>query len=179
MKIYTRGGDGGETGLYGGTRVAKHALRVTAYGEVDELNAVLGWCGVVADGENQARLQRESARLFDLGAFLASTPDAKHLPNWNADACQILENEIDGWENDLEPLKTFILPGGSELGARLHMARTVCRRAERMTSALASEETVAADHLAYLNRLSDWLFVFARSANAQAGHADIPWTAGD
>ena len=178
MKIYTRGGDGGETDLYGGTRVAKHALRVAAYGEVDELNSALGWCGVVADGENQARLQRESSRLFDLGAYLASTPGAKHLPDWSADACQLLESEIDGWENDLEPLKTFILPGGCELGARLHMARAVCRRAERVTSALALEETVAADHLAFLNRLSDWLFVFARTANAQADYDDIPWIAG-
>ncbi len=180
MKIYTRGGDGGETGLFGGGRVAKHALRIEAYGQIDELNALLGWCAVAAGKEDAAPLHREQGRLFDLGAWLATPPEAaaatrKRLPGWDEGAPGVLEEEIDALEAGLPALTTFILPGGSEAAARLHIARTVCRRAERALVRLSTEEEVPAPFLAYLNRLSDWLFVRARRANAAAGLEDTLW----
>ena len=183
MKIYTRGGDQGETSLFGGKRVLKDHARIHAYGEIDELNCILGGC-VVACAEEPLKqaLRRESSRLFTLGAHLATPPDAgearKHLPVWPADADKQLEQEIDSWDQSLEPLKNFVLPGGSELAARLHLARAVCRRAERWLVALRDAEgadAVAAELLSYLNRLSDWLFTAARIANQQAGIAEDPW----
>ena len=183
MKIYTRAGDGGETALFGGGKVQKHHPRVAAYGAVDELNALLGWCGAeCGDGNALAGpLTRESARLFTLGSHLSTPPEANegarsHLPEWDEGAPGILEEEIDVWEEDLKPLETFILPGGCELAARLHVARTACRRAEREVTALAEAEEVAAPFLVYLNRLSDWLFTAARRANREAGIEDVPWT---
>ena len=178
MNIYTRGGDGGETSLFGGKRVSKHALRVTAYGEVDELNAVLGWCAVVATQANTALLRRESARLFTLGSYLAASPgaDLKALPLWDNGVILELENEIDAWTEQLPPLNNFLLPGGAELGARLHIARTVCRRAERVASALASESSLLDGTLIYLNRLSDWLFMFARAANLADQSPETLWS---
>lgn len=183
MKIYTRGGDQGETSLFGGKRVLKDHARIHAYGEIDELNCVLGWCLVAADKSDLAEcLRRESSRLFTLGAHLATPPDAeesrKHLPTWPSDAVSALESEIDGWEESLEPLKNFVLPGGSELAARLHMARSLCRRAERWMVALRDAEgskAVDAELLQYINRLSDWLFTAARFANQQAGIVEDPW----
>lgn len=183
MKIYTRGGDQGETSLFGGKRVLKDHARIHAYGEIDELNSVLGWCLVAADeSELAACLRRESSRLFALGAHLATPPDAeesrKHLPTWPTDAVSTLESEIDGWEESLEPLKNFVLPGGSELAARLHMARSLCRRAERWMVALRDAEgskAVDSDLLRYINRMSDWLFTAARLANQQAGVSEDPW----
>lgn len=182
MTIYTRGGDDGETGLFGGARVPKDHVRIHAYGEVDELNAVLGWCRAAAEGEEAARLQRECARLFTLGAHLATPPDAGdargHLPAWPQDAVDRLEHEIDDWETRLEPLRNFVLPGGSELAARLHVARTVCRRVERAMMALRHAEGEGAfdrSFLVYVNRLSDWLFTISREANRQSGVADLPW----
>jgi len=183
MRIYTKGGDAGETGLFGGARVGKNALRITAYGDVDELNSLLGWCAVAANGLTTEMLQREQGNLFTLGSYLATPPDAleeasRFLPPWQPEVIGHLEREIDQWHEELAPLKTFLLPGGTELAARLHLARTVCRRAERQLVALStsgSEGAVAGGHLAYLNRLSDWLFMLARWANHQQGVADIPW----
>lgn len=182
MRIYTRGGDEGETGLFGGARVAKSSSRIAAYGDVDELNSVLGWCAVCAQSEDLARLRRVQALLFSIGSWLATPSDANsgtrsHLPAWDASAVGTLESEIDAWDDTLTPLKNFILPGGTELSARLHMARSVCRRAERLVTALAleSEGAVEAEHLAYLNRLSDWLFTFARAANHAADEPDVTW----
>ena len=177
MNIYTRGGDGGETSLFGGKRVSKHALQVVAYGEVDELNAVLGWCAVVATQADTVLLQRESARLFTLGSYFAASLEAnlKALPSWDEGAILELESEIDAWTKALPPLKNFLLPGGAELGARLQIARTVCRRAERVASALASESSLPDGALAYLNRLSDWLFTFARAANLADQSPETLW----
>ncbi|HEX9794198.1 MAG TPA: cob(I)yrinic acid a,c-diamide adenosyltransferase [Planctomycetota bacterium] len=180
MKIYTRTGDAGETGLFGGGRAPKHHPRIGAYGEVDALNAALGWCAVVADDVLAGRLRREMAALFALGAHLATPADAApaaraRLPRLEAGGVAELEAEIDAMEARLEPLQTFVLPGGCELAARLHVARCACRGAERAVTALASMENVEPQALVHLNRLSDWLFVAARAANAAAGVADLPW----
>lgn len=186
MRIYTRGGDEGETGLFGGARVGKDAARIAAYGEIDELNSVLGWCAVVAVGTEVSCLRRVQSLLFSIGSWLATPADASastrgHLPAWPEGAIAELESEIDAWEERLEPLANFILPGGTELAARLHVGRSVCRRAERAVTSLAREESgaVEAEHLAFLNRLSDWLFVFARHANKIGGEEDVPWTAAE
>jgi len=182
MRIYTRGGDEGETGLFGGARVAKSSSRIAAYGDVDELNSVLGWCAVCAEGSDLERLRRVQALLFSIGSWLATPSDASagtrsHLPAWEESSIAELESEIDAWDDTLDPLKNFILPGGCELSARLHMARSVCRRAERLVTSLAMESAgqVQPEHLAYLNRLSDWLFTFARAANHAAGEPDVTW----
>ncbi|MDA0667648.1 MAG: cob(I)yrinic acid a,c-diamide adenosyltransferase [Planctomycetota bacterium] len=182
MRIYTRGGDEGETGLFGGARVAKSSSRIAAYGDVDELNSILGWCAICAQGEDLDRLRRVQALLFSIGSWLATPSTASsgtraHLPAWEEGSTATLESEIDAWDDILEPLKNFILPGGTELSARLHMARSVCRRAERLVTAqfLEAEGEVAAEHLAFLNRLSDWLFTFARAANHAAGEPDVTW----
>ncbi len=180
MPIYTGGGDRGETGLFGGGRVSKDDLRVEAYGAVDELNAFLGLArtaGLQKDLEALvARLQDE---LFVLGADLATPPgsavrDAR-VVRLKEGAARALEPEIDRLDARLAPLKTFILPGGSPAGAALHVARTVCRRAERRLVTLARKEEVSEGAIVYLNRLSDLLFVMARSANAHAGFPEAPW----
>jgi cob(I)alamin adenosyltransferase len=170
MRIYTRGGDEGETGLFGGSRIAKSDLRVQAYGEADELNAALGWCGVIAESPLKDCLKREQQRLLSFGAWLATPCDAfeetrAKLPAWEDSAATLLEGEIDETEAQLEPLKAFILPGGTELSARLHLARAICRRTERAVCALATDSEIPAAQLAWLNRLSDWLFVQARMVN--------------
>ncbi len=179
MRIYTRTGDTGETGLFGGGRLRKSAPRVAAYGEVDELNAVLGWVLTrVQDEEMAARLRLVQADLFALGAHLATPPDARsrqHLPVLPEERPAELEAWIDAAEAELEPLASFILPGGAEAGAALHLARTVCRRAERAVVALAGDEDVHPLILVYLNRLSDVLFDFARLANHRDGRAETPW----
>jgi len=183
-KIYTRTGDKGETGLGDGTRVPKYALRVTAYGTVDELNAALGLARLHASGEIAAGIARVQNDLFDLGADLC-TPDfendaaAPHHPRLRIIAAQVdrLEAEIDAMNRDLAPLRSFVLPGGTALAAHLHLGRTVCRRAERHAVALAADETVNPEAVRYLNRLSDWLFVAGRIAN-DAGRADVLWVPG-
>lgn len=177
MRIYTRTGDDGTTGLYGGSRVSKAALRVDAYGTVDELNAVLGWvCAGEPPGETVAVLLAAQGVCFRLGAFLASasgkTPGTRALGN---DDVQVLEAAIDAAEDGLPALRTFILPGGSEVGARLHIARTVCRRAERVLVALANTDEVELAWVRWLNRLSDLLFVLARRVNHDAGVPEMPW----
>ncbi|HXF96195.1 MAG TPA: cob(I)yrinic acid a,c-diamide adenosyltransferase [Gemmatimonadales bacterium] len=182
MKIYTRTGDQGDTGLFGGERVPKHHLRVAAYGDVDELNAALGFV-LSVDPASFARdlLVGIQRNLFTVGAELA-TPDPakllKALPEGplRIEATHALEREIDRYERTLVPLKQFILPGGCPKAAALHLARTVCRRAERSVIALeASGVFVTGPVKAYLNRLSDLLFVLARVANAAAGAPEEPW----
>jgi len=179
MKIYTRGGDDGSTGLYGGTRISKAALRVAAYGSIDELNAILGWVRAGGPSGNvDATLASLQAACFRLGAWLASMPgkDPGVAPLGDEDV-ECLEAAVDAMETGLEPLKTFILPGGSEIGARLHVARTVCRRAERALVALAQvgEGEVDPVALCWVNRLSDLLFVQARWVNHRSGCAEVPW----
>lgn len=181
MRIYTRTGDEGQTGLFGGGRVPKSDIRVRAYGDVDELNAAIGWVLTRlpdAETESRERLTRIQADLFALGSHLATPPGApsrQHLPPLPTDRATEFEAWIDAAEEELEPLRSFILPGGTEAGAALHLARTVCRRAERAVVALAAEEQVEADILVYLNRLSDLLFDMARLVNQREGVPDTPW----
>ncbi|HJZ50034.1 MAG TPA: cob(I)yrinic acid a,c-diamide adenosyltransferase [Roseiflexaceae bacterium] len=177
MKIYTKTGDAGDTGLWGGQRVAKDATRVQAYGTVDECNAAVGVAR--ASGvppELDAILARIQDQLFVVGADLASPSEAATIPRVGPEEIMFLERSIDALEQQLEPLKQFILPGGTLAAAQLHLARTVCRRAERWVVALARQETGLSEHIGvYLNRLSDCLFVLARTANARAGVPDVPW----
>ncbi len=181
VRIYTRTGDGGETGLYGGTRVRKSDLRIEALGAVDEANAALGAARALiaansdpAEGALDPILEAMQHRLFDLGADLAQPGAAGRATRTQVDA---LEAAIDHLEKDLEPLRAFILPGGSPLGAALHLARTVARRAERSAARLADGgEAVDPVALMYLNRMSDLLFVAARHANRKSG--DVPWRPG-
>ncbi len=177
MKIYTRKGDDGSTGLYGGDRVRKSHPRVEAYGLVDELNAVLGWAraAVLPPRVDETLAQCQEA-CFRLGAHVATGADKDPgvEPVGDADI-ELLEAAIDRSEAELEPLKTFILPGGTEAAARLHVARTVCRRAERALVALREDGDAHAAELRWLNRLSDMLFVKARLANHNAGEKDVPW----
>ncbi|MDF0600794.1 cob(I)yrinic acid a,c-diamide adenosyltransferase [Psychromarinibacter sp. C21-152] len=182
-KIYTRTGDAGETALGNGTRVAKHSPRVSAYGTVDELNAALGVARLHAEGDLAEQIARIQNDLFDVGADLCR-PDmerdgeAEYTPLRIVDA-QVarLESEIDAMNARLEPLRSFILPGGTALAAHLHVARTVARRAERETIELAAVESVNPAAVKYLNRLSDWFFVAARVANDE-GRADVLWQPG-
>ncbi|MFW6023199.1 MAG: cob(I)yrinic acid a,c-diamide adenosyltransferase [Myxococcota bacterium] len=185
MKIYTKTGDRGTTGLFGGDRVSKTHGRVRAYGEVDELNAVLGVARAAlpsAATDTGELLQSIQSDLFDVGAELATTAAraAKgDLPLLTDAAVERLEQEIDAHEAPLEPLTSFVLPGGAPAAAHLHVARTVCRRAERAVTALGEAEAVRGEVLRYLNRLSDLLFVLARGANHEAGVADVPWIGRD
>jgi cob(I)alamin adenosyltransferase len=179
-KIYTRRGDDGSTGLFGGPRVRKDDLRVVAYGDVDELNSALGVAREeLPEGDLRSLIDSFQSELFDLGAELA-TPDTskapKEVPRISAQSVARLEKEIDRLTEELPPMKNFILPGGSRPGAALHFCRTVCRRAERKLVELADSSSVSSDALAYLNRLSDLLFVMARAANLRAGGREIPWT---
>ena len=180
MKIYTKTGDAGETSLFGGQRVPKDAVRIEAYGSVDELNAFLGTIRSMqprsAVEEILSRLQND---LFVLGADLA-TPLAKttgKIVRIHADAVADLEGIIDRLDGELKPLTSFILPGGTPVGAQLHVARTVCRRAERFVVRLSCQENIGALPLIYLNRLSDLLFVLARFANHIDGVAESSWSA--
>ncbi len=176
-RIYTRTGDSGETGLIGGHRVPKDHPRVEAYGAVDELNAHLGTVRAQMDEvQLDALLSRIQHRLFDLGAELA-TPGGvtKGLSAINDTDVADLERAIDMHQATLTPLREFILPGGAPVASTLHVARTVCRRAERRLVALARDEPVRGELLRYLNRLSDLLFVLARVANQRAGRADVTW----
>jgi cob(I)alamin adenosyltransferase len=179
-RIYTRGGDGGETSLASGARVPKHALRVEAYGTVDEANAAIGLARLHTDGDADAMLARIQNDLFDLGADL-STPEGGERPRGalRATDAQVerLEREIDALNAELAPLASFVLPGGTPAAAYLHLARTVVRRAERLTVALAEREAVNGAAVRYLNRLSDHLFVLARHLNDR-GAADVLWVPG-
>lgn len=180
MKIYTKSGDAGETGLLGGGRVRKNAPRVEACGELDELNASLGHAGAaLTDPELSSLLTGIQRTLFALGTQLADArterPAAPPKVAVSFETVAALERAIDRAEEALSPLQAFVLPGGSEAGARLHLARAVCRRAERRIAGLAEHADVPPVILAYMNRLSDLLFVLARLANAQAGCAEVPW----
>jgi len=185
MKIYTRTGDKGETGLFGGQRVPKDSERVEAYGDVDELNAVLGSAVVYLemDGVNEVvpGLREIQADLFTLGARLATPApedggrENRHIPTLPAGRIASMERWIDAMDDELEPLKNFILPGGTRAAAALHLARTVCRRAERRVVALARHAHIDAEIVTYLNRLSDLLFTLARLANRRAGVPDVAW----
>ena len=179
MKIYTKTGDGGVTGLFGGPRVPKDDARVEAYGDVDELNAALGAARARGlDPEIDALVAAVQAELFTVGAELATPAGARArsavppvAPAWTG----ALEAAIDRFQAELPPLHQFILPGGSAAGADLHLARAVCRRAERRVVALHRREPVAGDLLSFLNRLSDFLFVAGRLANHRAGAAEVVW----
>lgn len=174
-KIYTKTGDAGTTGLVGGTRINKADCRVGAIGAVDELNAL---CGLVCAAMSQpalhewrSRLQQVQQALFNLGAQIATLDPAVKVPVVTAAMVQQLETEIDAMNASLPTLTSFILPGGGEVAARLHVARTVCRRAEQVLWQLAAIESIDAQCLVYLNRLSDWLFVLARVV----GNEEILW----
>ncbi len=182
-KIYTKTGDAGETALGNGARVAKHSPRVAAYGTVDETNAFVGLARQHSEGEMDVALQRIQNDLFDLGADLCR-PDmerdheAGYVPlRILASQVERLESEIDAMNSRLQPLRSFILPGGSPLAAQLHVCRTVCRRAERLAVELATMEEVNPEAVKYLNRLSDWFFVAGRIANDD-GRDDVLWVPG-
>jgi cob(I)alamin adenosyltransferase len=180
-KIYTRGGDAGETSLAGGKRVAKSDLRVEAMGTVDEANAALGIARLHASGDPDAMLARIQNDLFDLGADLARPPDAapaKSALRIAQSHVDRLEREIDGLNESLAPLTSFVLPGGSPASAHLHLARTIVRRAERVAVALGAAEPLNPLIVTYLNRLSDHLFVLARTLN-DGGRGDVLWVPGD
>lgn len=187
-KIYTKTGDKGQTSLVGGTRVSKTDLRLEAYGTLDELNSVLGLLrsglGSAALGdmasEVEGALRVIQNNLFNIGSHLACEDEKfrANLPSLSAGAIASLEKDMDKWEKELPPLRNFILPGGSEPAARAHLGRTVCRRAERATVRLAENHPVAEDHVIYLNRLSDWLFLLARAFNHRLSVADFVWEKG-
>lgn len=182
-KIYTKTGDAGETALGDGSRVAKHSMRVASYGTVDELNATVGLARQNASGAIDTQLSLVQNDLFDLGADLC-TPNMekdaeRDYPPLRMVEAQVkrLESEIDDMNARLEPLRSFILPGGTPLATSLHLCRTVCRRAERMTVELATMESVNPAAVTYLNRLSDWFFVAGRIANDD-GRNDVLWVPG-
>ncbi|KMW59287.1 ATP:Cob(I)alamin adenosyltransferase [Candidatus Rhodobacter oscarellae] len=182
-KIYTKTGDAGETALGNGARVAKHSMRVTAYGTTDEVNATVGLARLQATGEMDTQLSRIQNDLFDIGADLCrpdmeKDAEAEYPPlRVTEDQVLRLEAEIDAMNAALEPLRSFVLPGGSALAAHLHLCRTVARRAERLTVELATMESVNPAAVKYLNRLSDWFFVASRIANDD-GRADVLWVPG-
>lgn len=186
MKLYTRNGDDGTTGLFGGQRVSKDDLRVEAYGTVDELNSHVGLAlaGLDAadDPDHAAMLTSIQNRLFEIGADLSTprNPDDEasgggYVPRIGDEQATELERFIDTVCDDLPEMKSFILPGGTELAARLHVARTVCRRAERLCVSLNKADPIGSVVIVYLNRLSDLLFALARRANRRAGIDDVPW----
>jgi cob(I)alamin adenosyltransferase len=175
VKIYTRTGDSGETSLFGGARVAKNDARIEAYGTVDELSSFLGVARAAAlPGEIETVLEQVQRDLFDVGAHLAS-PGTSRFSGVDPRRIEELERAIDAMERELVPLKNFILPGGSLAAANLHVARTVCRRAERCVVGLHDESEATQSTIAYLNRLSDYLFVAARYANLRADVQDVEW----
>jgi cob(I)alamin adenosyltransferase len=178
-RIYTRGGDAGETSLTGGARVPKHSRRVEALGAVDEANAVIGLAKLFTAGEADKLLERIQNDLFDLGADLSTPEDSKGKEALRIVAAQVarLEREIDTLNAELAPLTSFVLPGGSPASAWLHLARTTVRRAERRATALAAEEPVNPEAIRYLNRLSDLLFVMGRHENNK-GARDVLWQPG-
>lgn len=178
MKIYTKTGDIGETSLFGGKRVTKNELRIEAYGTVDELNS---WIGLLRDiqTDNEVRdlLKQIQDRLFTLGAELAADPDRKNLkkPDLQEGDIELLEKAIDKMDGCLEPLKNFILPGGHKYVSYCHIARTVCRRAERLTVALHQVAPIDPLIIKYLNRLSDYLFTLARKMARDLGAEEVMW----
>lgn len=181
MKIYTKTGDRGETALFGGERVPKDAMRIEAYGSVDELNSLLGVIQSAGPEKVLASIiQKLQNQLFELGADLA-TPIAHHsplIPRIKLSHAKGLEKFIDRLESELPPLKSFILPGGGVIASHLHLARTVCRRAERTVVRLSRNEDIGDAVIVYLNRLSDLLFVMARFAAVRSGTDEVKWVSG-
>lgn len=180
-RIYTRGGDKGKTSLGNGSRVAKHAPRVAAYGTVDECNSVIGLVRLHTSDEADAMLARIQNDLFDLGADLCTPEEeAPAYPPLRITAAQVerLEQEIDAMNAELEPLQSFVLPGGTAASAHLHLARTVARRAEREMTVLADDEAINPEAVRFINRLSDLLFVMARYLNDK-GRSDVLWVRGE
>lgn len=178
MKLYTRHGDDGTTGLFGGQRVDKDSLRVAAYGLVDELNSALGLARCACGHDELTRIiDRLQPELFVLGANLCMPPGQRsdHIPPLSDQQVARLETTIDAVCEPLPAMRYFILPGGCELAARLHVARTTCRAAERAAVGLARAEPVDPPAIQYLNRLSDLLFAMARRANQLEGIEDVPW----
>ncbi|MCC7229967.1 MAG: cob(I)yrinic acid a,c-diamide adenosyltransferase [Fimbriimonadaceae bacterium] len=179
MKIYTRTGDQGETGLIGGLRVAKTSPRINAIGDVDELNAIIGHARVSAQNDELGPLLFNIQNwLFEIGAEIASPGEAR-FETIESEAAIHLERSIDQMNDSLPVLTNFILPGGAELASRLHMARAVCRRAERTVLELNQEEPVREQLRIFLNRLADWLFVAARTANRLSDVQDVTWKRGN
>jgi len=181
MKIYTKRGDAGQTSLIGGARVPKHHIRIEAYGTVDELNACMGLLSEQpACATQRDFLRRIQDRLFVIGSNLANDPEKSQmkLAGLAPDDIAALEHSIDEMEQELPPLRNFVLPGGHPANAVAHLARCVCRRAERVCVHLSETAPVEPQLVAYLNRLSDWLFVFARYISHQQGAEEIVWKAG-
>ena len=178
-KIYTKTGDGGDTALGDGERVLKDSLRVSAYGNVDELNASIGIITLYANTELKRKLKNIQNDLFDIGADLCVPISEKNKDRLRLSTNQIetLELEIDEMNSILEPLNSFVLPGGCRSATFLHMARTICRRAERSVVSLKSKEQINGNTLVYLNRLSDWLFVASRVEN-QENSSEVLWAPG-
>jgi cob(I)alamin adenosyltransferase len=178
-KIYTKTGDQGQTGLSDGSRVAKTSARIAAIGAVDEANSAIGVARLDAEGDHDAMLSRIQNDLFDLGADLSMPEDGKTEGNLRIVPAQVerLEREIDAMNASLEPLKSFVLPGGTALASHLHLARAIARRAERAMVELAGREPVNQAAMHYVNRLSDHLFVMARAAN-NTGMGDVLWVPG-
>jgi cob(I)alamin adenosyltransferase len=178
MKIYTKKGDKGETGLIGGTRVSKASLRIESYGTVDELNS---WLGVIRDGEIKSNYQEQlieiQDRLFTVGSSLACDPEksSMKIPDLLNKDVKLLEKWMDEMNQELEPMRSFILPGGNQTSSFCHVARCICRKAERNVVVLSENEFVAELVLMYLNRLSDYLFVLARKIAKDQGALDHPW----
>jgi len=181
MKIYTRTGDAGETSLFSGERVSKAARRVEAYGAIDEMNSVLGAARAAGPAKEVAgALERLQSEAFKLGADLAtSLTSARPLDRMTAADARRLEREMDQMTAELPELRSFILPGGTAAAAQIHVARALCRRAERLTVALGQAEAVNPEALIYLNRLSDYLFTLARWENFRSGVDETRWTAGN
>lgn len=177
MKIYTKKGDEGNTSLFGGTRVPKSSKRIEAYGTVDELNSIIGLAASYSlSDKGYEWTKKVQEQLFVLGADLATPPSSSaRINRIDQEAIDYLERCIDEMDETLDPLKNFILPGGSQQGATLHMARTVCRRAERATVACSETEEVSSLTIKYLNRLSDFLFVLARYENKHIGEREETW----
>jgi len=182
MKIYTRTGDDGSTGLFGGGRIRKSDPRIECYGTIDELNAAVGLAAAAAKSpavyEMRDWLRQIQHELFNIGSHLATateSPSSAKLPALEESMVGRLEMQIDQAEEQLAPLRQFILPAGDETACRLHLTRTICRRAERRIVGFAMDRPVPQIIITYLNRLSDWLFVMARLANSRAGVEDVPW----
>ena len=178
MKVYTRKGDEGKTGLIGGTRVPKFALRIDAYGTVDELNSYLGLLRDKAVDESaKLMIITIQDRLFTIGSWLASDPEKgkMQLPEILKEDITLLEEEIDKMDEELEPMRFFVLPGGHETVSFCHITRCVCRRAEHLVTELNEESKLNPLIMAYLNRLSDYLFVYGRFVSAKLGAEEIPW----
>src|SRR5215212_7542387 len=178
MKIYTRTGDDGSTGLFGGGRVRKSDPRIECYGTIDELNAAIGLAAAALAEAFHESLRQIQHELFNIGSHLATPAESASsakLPLLEEAMISRLEIQMDQADQELPKLRQFILPAGNEAACRLHLARTICRRAERRVVAFAMDGPVPGIIITYLNRLSDWLFVMARLANLRAGVEDVPW----